>query len=272
MGFGTRDIEEALLARRWEIDCVDITLTQNDTPDPRSYRGKGFLRQDAEGVVGFRLYPPSPGEPAGAWDGFSKGSADAGKIVPGNEYYTLSATDWYGRIWKCQRVQPEVSITYCGAQPHWLIAGKAFDLKAEEKSGHSADAYLLRIVWGVDLELPFTTGTETVIKLGDKEVRSGSLNAAIFDTAFGKFTIRTEPGRLVLEFEADTPPQHHFFVRVRASRVSGFRASEWRHVCRGSLLFAARRAGQETACRTVATACPVASLSPSQNGCPALTL
>jgi hypothetical protein len=216
LGLDWRDVEGPLLAKRWEIDCVDTTLTQNDTDKPVTYRGKGYLRQDADGVVCFRLYPPAEGFSAPSWDGTA--GRNAGKLVPGDAYYSLSATDWYGRVWKCPRVDPDVSTTYCGAQPHGQVSGKAYDLRCDEKSWVSEDVYFLRMVWGVDLELPATTGTEVITMLGGKEAgRSSTLNAAIFETEFGLFKILTEPGRLIVTCEADTPPDTHFFVRVMES-------------------------------------------------------
>ena len=81
------DVEGPVLAKRWEIDCIDITLTQNETPNPRTYCGKGFLRQNAEGVVSFRLYPAN--EKQLEWTSVLPSPSEAGKLYPGDHYYSL---------------------------------------------------------------------------------------------------------------------------------------------------------------------------------------
>jgi hypothetical protein len=52
-----KELEDALLATAWEVDCFAITLTRNHAMNPESIVGKGFLRQEKDGIVHFRLYP-----------------------------------------------------------------------------------------------------------------------------------------------------------------------------------------------------------------------
>jgi hypothetical protein len=51
-----RDIEDSLLDESWEIDCTDMRLVQNDSEQPTTFNGRGFLRQVEGGTVSFRLY------------------------------------------------------------------------------------------------------------------------------------------------------------------------------------------------------------------------
>lgn len=212
MAFTDREVEEAILAKRWETDCVDITLTQNDVPAPRIYRGRGYLRQDSEGVVNFHVYPPMDGEPEGAHDFNSSGAA--GRLLAPSAYYTLSAIDWYGRVWTSDRVICDISTTYCSGEPYGIVFGQVRELKSEKKDFCRSDNYHLRMVWNVELSIPCTASTEVVTRLGSKESRSGSLNAAIFDFDSGKFTIHTSPKQLYLEFGANRTPHSYFYIRV----------------------------------------------------------
>jgi hypothetical protein len=208
-----REVEEPLLEKRWEIDCVEMTLTQNDMPTPRVYQGKGFLRQDGEGVVRYRLYPTSDGNIPGSLLGSSPGNA--GKLLPDDAYYSLSATDWYGRVWKCPRVNPDFSTTYCADERHRLVAGKAYDLVSEEKGWIPENAYFIKMVYRVNLDIPANAATDVITHIAGKEAgRSGSLNVAVFGTEFGQFMIRAESGKLMVTCDADRPPQSNFFTRI----------------------------------------------------------
>ncbi|MCU0705184.1 MAG: hypothetical protein MUF18_14520, partial [Fimbriiglobus sp.] len=90
--------------------------------------------------------------------------------------------------------------------------------------------------------------TEVTTKLGDRQTRSGTRNAAIFPFADGKFTIWTAPKQLYLEYEAETSPHDHFFIRVMEamSFILGRRlgwnfVEEWRN---GSKFLRARGVDQ----------------------------
>src|ERR1700677_148128 len=93
-----REIEDPLLTGSWEVDCVKMTLTQNETASPLKYSGKGYLRQREDGTIRFRLYPDGP--VSRFTDLMLEGSdqvASIGKIVPPSSYSTLVAKDIVGR-------------------------------------------------------------------------------------------------------------------------------------------------------------------------------
>lgn len=214
MAIKWRDVEGPLLEDRWEIDCVEITLTQNETPTPRVHRGKGYLRQDEEGVACFRLYPTKSDVLQDPFADYTPGNE--GKLVPGSSYYSLTATDWYGRVWRCPRVDPDTNYTHLNAEQHRVVSGKAYELVTEDDSGFSSDAYFLKMVFRADVEIPVNTGTDIVTYVAGKEAgRSGMLNVAIFwNEQFGEFRIWTESGRLFLTCEAKHAPQPNFYIRV----------------------------------------------------------
>ncbi|MCU0704613.1 MAG: hypothetical protein MUF18_11605, partial [Fimbriiglobus sp.] len=145
MAFFDREVEEAVLAKRWETDCTEMTLTQNATENPRVHRGKGLLRQNAEGGLCFRIYPPGDGPLEGTFDKCSE-RITAGQLVPDDEFYTLRATDWGGRVWTCAQVHPKISTTGCSGTLYGMISGEAFDLRCEIAEHNIGKSYFLRMV------------------------------------------------------------------------------------------------------------------------------
>jgi len=218
MSFAGWEVEEKLLAKQWEIDCIDITLTQNATPNPHQYRGKGHLRQEADGVVTFRLYLPNDYIKESQIELGS--SNDAGMLVPRDAYYTLAATDWYARVWTCNRVHPDISTTDAGGRLSSVISGKATYLQTTEDIPE-LDWYAVRLVWLGTFDIPANCATETVKTVGNRNpIRSWSRNVALFKNDLGEFVIRAEPGRLVLTCES-SQAQHPNFVE-RIAEALGF--------------------------------------------------
>lgn len=208
-----KEIEDSLLGGRWEVDCVKIDVTQNDTASPEKFTGKGYLRQGEGGLVQFRLYPSHPVEDQP--DRLMQGFGTPGKLIAPSGYSTLVARDFFGREWICPRVQPDTDVSYHHEGAETIVHGTADSLEAITDDGYPERIYFIRVVFFVDVKVPANSVTETVMNLaGELRRRSSSLDTAIFETEFGKFTIRTEPGKLVVSCESQQPPQEHFFVRV----------------------------------------------------------
>src|SRR5665213_565074 len=47
---------EALKANNLEIDCIEMSLTQEASASPIVYHGKGYIRQDKDGVLNFKIF------------------------------------------------------------------------------------------------------------------------------------------------------------------------------------------------------------------------
>ena len=92
------DDQENLQHGTWRVDCSSIELRQRDVEKPHVCCGPGFLFQDEEHQLGFRLYVTQE-EQAPHLDFFSH-KLEAGQIIPETSYYDLTALDEEGRLWR----------------------------------------------------------------------------------------------------------------------------------------------------------------------------
>ena len=58
--FLNQDIIENFRLGTWEVDCVAMKLGQGGAPGPTAYTGLGHMRQNPDGTIGYKLYPPPP--------------------------------------------------------------------------------------------------------------------------------------------------------------------------------------------------------------------
>src|SRR5437867_2692053 len=130
---------EALQEGKWEVDCAKITLTQNDTAEPTVFSGPGFLRQGEGGTVEYKVYPTTAHE----WNVWEKqfGGVE-GKLIESSRYFTVKATDRFGRCWEWWRTRPEISSSALETGVHHFIDGKAHELAFSRRSGLPDDVFL----------------------------------------------------------------------------------------------------------------------------------
>lgn len=207
-----QDIEDALLAGNWTVDCVKMTLTQNESKYPETISGKGYLRQDESEHVQFRIYPDSDA-PIPFPEQVDFGTP--GKLIPPDGYSTLVATDFYGREWRCQRVRHDKAITYQNGGCYSIVSGAAYDLQCVAPSVYPPTFGQLRLVFFAEAEIPAISVSEVVTSLdGNERQRITSMRGAAFETDFGRFTIEQAEGKLVINCDYAELPQDNFFIRV----------------------------------------------------------
>jgi hypothetical protein len=91
-----REIEE-LKENRYHIDLLEMRLTRRGNAED-VYSGSGFIQQDAEGSVEFRLYDQTR-QPT-----INFGSFILGSPIEDEQYYDLEARDISGRTWRASHV------------------------------------------------------------------------------------------------------------------------------------------------------------------------
>ena len=98
-----------LKAGKLAIDCIDMALTQVADERPITFRGKGYIRQDEEGVFRFKIYA----QEVDNTDHFKTLErhlqGQSGTIVERQEYYSLVATDMAGKAWAATDLLPDCS-------------------------------------------------------------------------------------------------------------------------------------------------------------------
>jgi hypothetical protein len=87
------------------IDCRDMVLVQEGSPaTPIRYRGKGYIRQEDDDTLSFRLYATAIENVDAASDFTRTLSARPGEIYAPTEYYTLTALDTDNATWTSKQL------------------------------------------------------------------------------------------------------------------------------------------------------------------------
>lgn len=84
--FSEDEIED-LRHGRWSIDCSRLELQQRGKKSP-IYSGPGFLRQDEDRRLVYKIYAAGPFEPRDFW---SDPTEPAGILLSEDAYYDLSS-------------------------------------------------------------------------------------------------------------------------------------------------------------------------------------
>lgn len=93
----TRGEIAELKENRFHIDLLEMRLTRRGNVED-VYNGSGFIQQNADGEVEFRLYDQT-GQPTSNFGSFILGS-----FVEDEQYYDLEARDISGRTWRSAHV------------------------------------------------------------------------------------------------------------------------------------------------------------------------
>lgn len=113
---GEDEIED-LRHGRWSIDCSRLELRPRGK---RSliYSGPGFLRQDEDRRLAYKIYVAGPPELQDFW---SNQTEPAGTLLSEDTYHDLLAIDSKGREWRSERILPEM--TACGSSKELVVEG-----------------------------------------------------------------------------------------------------------------------------------------------------
>jgi hypothetical protein len=206
------ELIEALQKGKWEVDCVSITLTQNDTSEPTVFSGPGYLRQGEGGTVEYKVYPTTTHE----WTIWEKqlGGVE-GKLIDASRYYTLKATDRFGRHWEWWRTIPEIGSIALETGVHHVIDGKAHELAFSRRSGLPEDVFNLKMFFFAEAEIPCNARTEVVaLTGGEKQHTSSLLNVAEFSTPIGNFHVSNQAGLVLVEVDSEAALPKYIEVRI----------------------------------------------------------
>ena len=91
-----RDLVSALKENKLHIDCYRMVLIQNKADNPRTFIGSGYIDQDDEGVICFKLYVASTkntSTPQGTIDLFF-GGGKPGTLYAEEEYFQCARRSW----------------------------------------------------------------------------------------------------------------------------------------------------------------------------------
>ncbi len=109
MNFNKETIDK-FISNTFEIDCIDISLTQKTDNDPIVYKGPGTIYQDAHGILRLKLYSRLNDIKKELSHQFKH--HPPGKIIAEDNYFALKAVDMSGKEWLADNIWVSANISF----------------------------------------------------------------------------------------------------------------------------------------------------------------
>jgi hypothetical protein len=113
------------------LDCVQITLTQRSTTEPKVYTGKGEIRLDDDEHLTFKLYVVDQQNIEFDTHLREMMSGVAGEVHGEETYYDLSVKDLAGHVWTSERLHRQ---TFTGVEGDTIVKGALRYIKTDTES------------------------------------------------------------------------------------------------------------------------------------------
>jgi len=121
----SKETIDKFISNSFEIDCIDIRLTQKTDKDPIIYTGPGTIYQDKHGILQLKLYSRLNDIHKELSHQFKHHIP--GKIITRDNFFTLKATDMSGNEWVADNIwiSPNVSCSTASL----VIKSKLYEIK-----------------------------------------------------------------------------------------------------------------------------------------------
>lgn len=200
---------DALKAGILDLDCSEICLTQDASENPRIFRGPGYIRQDDDGKIVFKLYPPGDNHRGIAALG------TPGLLIPPERYYTFTASDTKGNDWTGNRVMPKVSVSHLAGRTVAIVHGNIHALTMNGPPITAGAENTLTLRFFTDQDIP--CHSSTVIETNAAEHRlqcSSTMNLATITSCGCGFLLTQQSGEVVVETWWSEPFPKYFETRI----------------------------------------------------------
>lgn len=107
------DTINKLISSKFEIDCIDIDLTQQIKENPIIYDGSGTIYQDENGVLNLKLLAKGTNIEKKLSHMFK--NYPPGKIIGNEDYFFLRATDMSGNEWSAENMWLPSNVSFPAA-------------------------------------------------------------------------------------------------------------------------------------------------------------
>lgn len=185
-----------LAAGRFELRCGRMLLHQASASRDEGSSGSGYLRQTPTGELALVMFVGAqPPPPEIVWDTKKR----SGELFGNDDYYSLEATDFSGRLWTAGRVRPNFTQFHGSGAQLWMAEAMLRELHCKEPLRGSFSGSSLRLWYRGDLEFPFQAPIRKVETAGSRTLsESIAIAAAEFRCAGCDFFVRHEAGYLVI--------------------------------------------------------------------------
>ncbi len=143
MNFNLETIEK-FISNTFEIDCIDICLTQKIEKEPIVYTGPGTIYQDEHGVLQLKLYSKINDTKKELSHLFKYRAP--GKIIADDNYFTLKAIDMSGKEWLADNIWVSANVSFPASGQ--VIKSTLREIETIEDESTAEKNYLLIIVPG----------------------------------------------------------------------------------------------------------------------------
>lgn len=99
---------ESLKHSMWEIDCSQVTVKSRSPQNLSMFDGPGFLKQIASHQLTFKFYASAQSQ------SHINRNLQLGETIPDEAYYDLTAVDYKGRLWRCERILIDINKSASG--------------------------------------------------------------------------------------------------------------------------------------------------------------
>lgn len=147
------------------IDCVEITLTQKNTENPKAYRAPGSIHFNLQSGGKLRIVVDAPESSfQSSFDEIMSLQLEPGVLVPDHHYYNLTALCVSGYTWE----NPEVkaNIKHHGGS---IVIDAGFDYLEINSEIDIPDRYI-NYFFSDDLKIPFSQTRRVTESEGERDI------------------------------------------------------------------------------------------------------
>lgn len=215
---------DSLKAGGLDLDCNHICLTQDKTDSPRVFCGPGYIRQDGEKNLVFKIYPLADEQ-----RGIERLGAP-GLIIPPERFYTFTASDTHGNVWTGDWVLPEISICHTGERSVAIVYGGIQSLAIKGPPIASGAVNTLKLRFFTDEGIPCHSSTVVETNVADhRRQHSSTMNLVTITSCGCSFLLTQLSGEVVVEAWSTDPFPLHFESRIaEALQFVLARPIQWR--------------------------------------------
>jgi hypothetical protein len=215
MGFRDEILEAA---RRGDLflDCHEMELKQNCDEFPGLVRGPGYIKQNEEGRLEFKIYVQEHENTDRLEGQFGAFGPKPGELFQHQHHYTLTAVDSWANRWTAGRIIPNLSRAYHSDPTYPVVTGTIFEMEASHEEDWSPRDHYLDLAIYEKVEVPFNIVTSyyEAVSGGSPERRRGSADRSVFHAAGCDFVVKAEQDVLLISVESPEPIPAGFETRI----------------------------------------------------------
>jgi len=209
------DTINKLISSKFEIDCIDINLTQQIKENPIVYNGSGTIYQDENGVLNLKLLAKGTNVEKKLSHIFKH--YVPGRIIGNEDYFSLRATDMSGNEWCAENIWPSAHVSFPAAGQ--VIKAKLREIKniTEADIRIRSGKTCLFIVAPGSYEIPCN-------KKGDLENGGWRFNKSLFSVNKVDFELKKLDNYLTINASTETnalPEQSEIRILEALSIIHG---------------------------------------------------